>query len=163
MNKLFFYLFAGLLFVIERALQIFFNFPSFIFPVFAVLFILHSREELQDLTGIVVMSLLFDLFSGFSFGIYTFAIFAVCITIYFLKTRLNINARTFSSSVTLAVIFIFEFFLILSVVSSPRVLIDWAGWIIAETIVLVILLDLVLRKGKFLAEGRRFEINKKYL
>jgi hypothetical protein len=156
MNKLYFYLFACLLFAVERIFQIIFNFPVFIFPVFAVLFILHSREEVRDLAGVIVMSLLFDLFSGFGFGIYTFAIFAVCVTIYFLKTRMNISAKTFISSAVLSVIFIFEFFLILSLMSSPRVLLSWAGWMIGETIVLVILFDLILRR-------RGFETTKKYL
>jgi len=150
MNKLIFFLFVVALFVIERVFQAVFNFPIFVFPVFVILLILHSQKEERDIVGIILVSLIFDFFSGFNFGIYTLAIFLVCVTIYFLKTRMNINARTFISSAVLAIIFVIEFFLILSVASSPRVLISQAVWLILETAIWTIVLELILKKFKFL-------------
>ncbi|MEK7153989.1 MAG: hypothetical protein AAB792_00330, partial [Patescibacteria group bacterium] len=135
----FFIISSAVIFVLERVLSIVVPWPIFIFPVFVVLFgLLSTGDILAYLPYVAVAAIFFDFFSGLPFGWFTIAMLAVFLTIYLAHHFLNIGSGSFVFTALLYLVFITEYFLLLSIRSSPRFVISQAAVIAAEAIILLI-------------------------
>lgn len=83
--------------------------PLFLFPLFAVVFLLRSRDFSRDFGWLAAPSLFFDLFSGFEFGIFSLVILFVAWTIYLARRYLAINQTSILSLVILYLFFVGEY------------------------------------------------------
>lgn len=142
----FFIISSAIIFILERILQPLFSFPIFIFPVFVILFVLTSKKDTDELPYIIIASFIFDFFSGFTFGWLTVAILVVFITIYLVKAFFNIDGKSPVLSLVISLIFIFEYFLLLSIKTSPRLLIFQAPLIFSESVILLIPMRFLLQR-----------------
>lgn len=136
-----------IIFILERVLQPLFSFPIFIFPVFIVLFgLLSAGDILTYLPHVTIAALCFDFFSGLPFGWMTIAMLAIFLTIYLARNFLNITSGSLIFTVILYLVFITEYFFLLSIRVSPRFVISQAPLILAEAIILLIPVKLLLQK-----------------
>lgn len=110
----FFVIGSAVIFVLERALPALISWPLFLFPVFAVLFLLTSKSDAADLPYVAAASIFFDFFSGRQFGFFTLTLMTICLSIYLFKGRINTNAESFFSLFFYSLIFVFGFLLLLS-------------------------------------------------
>ena len=141
----FFIITSVVIFVLERVLPALFPSPIFIFPVFAILFLLTSKHDADELVYVIIAALFFDFFSGYRFGFMTLAILAVALAMYFFKTRFNSSSQSPFSLASYSLIFIFIFFAILSIQSDPRLIITQGPAIITETLILFVIFILWFR------------------
>jgi hypothetical protein len=136
-----------IIFILERVLQPLFSFPVFIFPVFVVLLgLLSVGDILAYLPHVAIAALCFDFFSGLPFGWMTIAMLAIFLTIYLARNFLNITSGSLIFTVILYLVFITEYFFLLSIRVSPRFVISQAPLILAEAIILLIPVKLLLQK-----------------
>jgi hypothetical protein len=143
----FFIISSAAIFVLERALSVISPWPVFIFPVFVVLFGLSvAGDILAYLPHVAVAALFFDFFSGFPFGWFTLAILAVFISIYLAKTFFNINGKPPIFSLVVSLIFVFEYFLLLSIKTSLGALVSQAPLILTESAILLFLMRFLFQK-----------------
>mgnify|MGYP001574645566 CR=1 FL=1 len=143
----FFIISSAVIFVLERVLSIVVPWPIFIFPVFVVLFgLLSTGDILAYLPYVAVAAIFFDFFSGLPFGWFTIAMLAVFLTIYLARNFLNISGGSLIFTAILCLIFIFEYFFLLSIRVSPRFVISQAAVIAAEAIILLIPMRFLFRK-----------------
>ena len=143
----FFIISSVIIFILERVLQPLFSFPVFIFPVFIVLFgLLSAGDILVYLPHVAIAALCFDFFSGLPFGWMTIAILAVFLTIYLARSFLNISSGLLIFTVVLYLVFITEYFFLLSIRISPRFLISQIAFISVEAIILLIPVKFLLQK-----------------
>ncbi len=142
----FFIISSAIIFVLERVLSVMTPWPSFVFPIFVILFaLLYPENTSADLFYIVPSVLFFDFFSGFTFGLLTIAILAVFLTIYLVRNFLSISGRSLVFTVVLSLVLVFEYFLLLSI-KMPRMLVSQIPVILAEAIVVLIPMKFILRK-----------------
>lgn len=142
-----FFISSAIIFVLERTLSVVAPWPIFIFPVFVVLFGLSSAGGiLAYLPQVAVVALFFDFFSGLTFGFMTIAILAVFLTIYLAKTFFNVDGKSPIILFAVSLVFLVEYFLILSIKISPRALVPQAPIILVETVVLFILMKFFFGK-----------------
>lgn len=137
-----------MIFLLERVLPTLTSWPLFIFPVFVIFFMLTSKSDAHDLLHIAAAALIFDFFSGYRFGFMTFAILAVTLAIVLFKTRFNVNPRFLFFLEIYAIIFIFTYFIILSIRSESSILLSQVLIIILETIVIFATLFLIRSNGR---------------
>lgn len=143
----FFIISSAIIFVLERIFQPLFSFPVFIFPVFVVLLgLLSVGDILAYLPHVAIAVLCFDFFSGLPFGWFTIAMLAVFLTIYLARSFLNINNGSLIFTAVLYLVFIFEYFFLLSVRVSPRFVISQIVVIAAEAIILLVPVKFLLQK-----------------
>lgn len=142
----FFLISSAIIFLLERILPTLTSWPVFIFPVFIILFILTSKSDTDELVYVPAASLFFDFFSGYRFGFFTLAVLTVVLAIFLFKTRFNVSRQSLFSLVIYTFIFTFAYFAIISIMSSPRFLIDQAYTIMVEVIVVFIMFNLVFHK-----------------
>jgi len=143
----FFIISSVIIFILERVLQPLFSFPVFIFPVFVVLLgLLSVGDILAYLPHVAIAALCFDFFSGLPFGWMTIAMLAIFLTIYLARNFLNITSGSLIFTVILYLVFITEYFFLLSIRVSPRFVISQAPLILAEAIILLIPVKLLLQK-----------------
>ena len=143
----FFLISSAIIFLLERILPALTSWPVFIFPVFVILFMLTSKGGASELPYIIIASFIFDFFSGLSFGLLTIAILIVFLTIHLTKIFLNIKDRSPIFILILSLVFVFEYFFLLSVKISPRLVISQAPVILLETVVLLIFMGVMFRKA----------------
>ncbi len=144
----FFIISSAIIFVLERVLQPLFSFPIFIFPVFIVLFgLLNAGDILAYLPHVAIAALFFDFFSGLPFGWFTIAILAVFLTIYLARSFLNIGRGSFIFTAVLYLVFIAEYFFLLSIRISPRFVISQAPLIFIEAVTLFIFMRVMFIKA----------------
>ncbi|MGD0976967.1 MAG: hypothetical protein ABR875_01575 [Minisyncoccia bacterium] len=105
-----FIIIVGIIFILERTLPFFWSGSIFIFPVFAILYLVSSKKFSHDIPRIFFASLLFDVFSGFSFGIYTLAILATGLLIYIGKKRFVLGERSVIFGFIFTLLFVIIFF-----------------------------------------------------
>ena len=135
----FFIISSTIIFVLERVSQPLFSFPIFIFPVFIVLFgLLSAGDILAYLPHVAIAALCFDFFSGLPFGWVTIATLAVFLTIYLARSFLNISSGSLIFTTVLYLVFIAEYFFLLSIRVSPRSVISQAPLILLEAVLLLI-------------------------
>lgn len=120
--------------------------PIFIFPVFAIFFILTGKNDAREITYIAAASVFFDFFSGYTFGFSTFIILVIVLAVFFFKTRFSVNHKSFLSLAVYTMIFTFAHFAILSVKSEPQLIVSQAAAIITETMILFLIFVLTHRK-----------------
>ncbi len=143
----FFIISSAIIFILERIFQPLFSFPIFIFPVFIVLFALLSAGDiLAYLPHVAIATLFFDFFSGLPFGWMTIAMLAVFLTIYLARNFLNIHGGSLIFTAVLYLVFIFEYFFLLSIRFSPRFVISQTPLILAESVILLIPMKFLLQK-----------------
>jgi hypothetical protein len=146
----FFIISSAIIFVLERALSIIAPWPIFIFPIFVILFVLTSKSDTDGLPYIIIISFIFDFFSGLPFGLLTVAILAVFLTIYLAKAFLSISGRPMIFTLALSLVFVFEYFFLLSVKISPRAVLSQAPVILLEAVLLLIPMKFLFGKLKLL-------------
>lgn len=100
---------VGIIFFLERILPFFIPFSAAIFPAFFIVFLFFSKNIWHDLIMILIVAVLFDLFSGFTFGYFTMALALVGITMYFIKKRLMMLSESYLFGLIFVLIFIIEF------------------------------------------------------
>ena len=139
-----------MIFALERALPAMTSWPVFIFPVFVILFMLTrpphsymsvgaSKNNAADLSYITIASLFFDFFSSFRFGFFTLTILAVSVSIYLFKIRFSVGSTSFFSTLIYSLIFVFEFFVLLSTKSNLQLVVTQIPIIIVETMTILLL------------------------
>ena len=141
----FFVITSIVIFFLERVLPALVPWPIFIFPVFTILFMLTSKNDIREISYIAVVALIFDFFSGYRFGFMTLAILAVALAIFFFKTRFNSSSQSPFSLALYTLIFIFLYFVLLSIKSDPRLIIIPAPAVITETLILFVIFILWFR------------------
>jgi hypothetical protein len=124
-----------------------FRLSFFIFPVFIVLFML-VRSAGSDLPYVVGASLIFDFFSGFSFGWVTISILAVYFSIHLAKNFISVSGSSFVLLVLMSLLFVIEYFLILSVKVPRAALLTGFPFLILETIIISVLMIFASKKVK---------------
>lgn len=135
----FFIISSAIVFILERVLQPLFSFPIFLFPVFIILFgLLSAGDILAYLPHVAIAALFFDFFSGLPFGWFTIAMLAVFLTIYLARSFLNISGGSFIFTTVLYLVFIAEYFFLLSIRVSPRFVISQITIISVEAVILLI-------------------------
>jgi hypothetical protein len=135
------------------------SWPIFIFPVFVIIFLLTrptfasqnlggqaSKSDTREISYIAVTAIVFDFFSGYTFGFSTLAILIIDLAIFFFKTRLNVNPRALFSLAVYTLIFVFLYFILLSIQSNSRIIIDQAVIIVTETLILFLIFVRIFRK-----------------
>ena len=143
----FFIIFSAVIFILERILQPLISFPIFIFPVFIVLLgLLSAGDILAYLPHVAIAALCFDFFSGLPFGWFAIAMLAVFLTIYLARSFLNISNGSLIFIAVLYLVFIAEYFFLLSLKNSPRMVISQAPLILTEVVILLIPTKLLLQK-----------------
>lgn len=142
----FFVITSAVIFLLERVLPVLTSWPLFIFPVFAILFLLSSKNDAEELVFVVAISLFFDFFSGYTFGFSTLAILAVVLAVFFFKTRFNVNSQSFFSLAIYTLVFTFAYFAALSIKSAPSLIISQTPTVIIETLILFALFVFSFRK-----------------
>ncbi len=142
----FFIISSAIIFILEQVFQPLFSFPIFIFPVFIILFALSAHDILNYLPHIAVAALFFDFFSGLPFGWFTIAMLAVFLTIYLARIFLNISGGRLIFAAVLYLVFVAEYFFLLSLRTPPRLVISQAPLILTEAIILLIPMKFFFRK-----------------
>lgn len=99
----------AVIFLLERLLPMTGLRPVSLFPLFAVIFLLRSRDFPRDFSWLAASSLFFDLFSGFEFGIFSLVILLVAWTIYLARRYLLINKASLLSLAILYLFFVSEY------------------------------------------------------
>lgn len=100
------------IFVIERLLPMSgLRIPA-LFPLFAITFLWRSRDIMRDFNWLIAPTLIFDLFSGFEFGIFTLAILLTAGTIYLIKKNFGTNQSSILLSTPFFIFFLFEYLII---------------------------------------------------
>lgn len=122
------------------------SWPVFIFPVFVILFMLTSKNDTGELPYVAVASLIFDFFSGYRFGFFTFAILAVVLAIFLFKTRFNVDPRSLFSLAVYTLLFIFAYFATLLIKSDLRLMISQAPVIIIQAMAIFLIFTFASRK-----------------
>ena len=143
----FFIISSVIIFVLERVLSAVVPWPVFIFPVFTILFGLSiAGDILAYLPHIAIAALFFDFFSGLPFGWFTIAILVVFLTIYLARNFLSVGGESLIFALVFSLIFIFEHFFLLSIKTSPRLVISQAPLILFESVILLIFMRVIFRK-----------------
>jgi hypothetical protein len=143
----FFIIFSAVIFVLERIFQPLFSFPIFIFPLFVIFFGLSAAGDMvKYLPCVAIAALFFDFFSGLPFGWMTIAILIVFLTMYLARIFLDITGRPLIFTTAFYLVFVFEYFFLLSIRISPRFVISQTLFILAESIILLVLLKFLFRK-----------------
>ncbi len=143
----FFIISSAVIFILERVFQPLFSFPVFIFPFFIILFgLLSAGDILSYLPHVAIAALCFDFFPGLPFGWFTIAMLAVFLTIYLARNFLNINSGSLVFTAVLYLVFIFEYFFLLSIRFSPRFVVSQAPLILTEAVILLIPTKFLLQK-----------------
>ncbi len=132
----FFIIVSAMIFLLERVLPTLVSWPIFIFPVFAILFLLTSKNDVNEFVYVVIAAFIFDPFSGYSFGTVTVVTFVIIAAIFWFKASFNVNAQSFLSLAAYTLIFVFLYFALLSIKSDPKLIITQAHVIVIETLVL---------------------------
>ena len=144
----FFILGSVVIFLLERALPTLTSWPIFIFPIFVILFLLVSKNDADELVYVAIAVLIFDFFSGYTFGFLALAILAVALAIFFFKTRFNVNSQSFFSLAIYTFIFAFVYLALLSIRSNPRLIITQIPTIVTETTILFLIFNFAFRRVK---------------
>jgi len=131
----FFVIGSAVIFVVERVLPALTSWPVFIFPVFVILFMLTSKNDARDLTLVASSSIVFDLFSGSSFGSFTLIMLAVCLMIYLFKNWIKVEPDSFFTLAIYTAVFTFSYFAILSVKIGSWLIPQTASVIVVETLI----------------------------
>lgn len=142
----FFIIGSAVIFLLERALPALTSWPLLLFPVFAILFLLTSKNDAGEFVYVIITALIFDFFSGYIFGIFTFAVLAMALGIFLFKTRISVNHNSFFLTFIYSLIFIFMFLALLSIQSSPRILFSTAFIVLIQAAVIVAPFTMLLRK-----------------
>lgn len=109
------------LFLLERILPTLIYWPVFIFPVFVILFMLTSRNGAREIPYIVVISLVFDFFSGYHYGFMIIIILFIVSAIIFFKTYFSVDPQSFLSLAVYTLVFSFAYFALISIKSGFRI------------------------------------------
>lgn len=142
----FFIISSAIIFILERVLQPLFSFPIFIFPIFIILFgLLNAGDILAYLPHVAIAALFFDFFSGIPFGWLTIVMLAVFLTIYLARNFLNISSGSLVFTAVLYLVFVFEYFFLLSI-RTPRLVISQIAIILAEAMILLIPVKFLIQK-----------------
>ncbi|MBI2062944.1 MAG: hypothetical protein HYT61_01735 [Candidatus Yanofskybacteria bacterium] len=144
----FFLITSAAIFFMERFLPTLASWPVFIYPIFVVIFMLSCKNNTGELSYIVAVSFVFDFFSGYRLGFFTFAILFLALAIFLFKTRFNISQHSLLSFVVYTIIFIFAYFAIFSIGSSSRLIVDRFFFIIIETAAVFLIINFLLRYVK---------------
>ena len=145
----FFIIGSAVIFLLERGLPALTNWPFFIFPVFVILFMLVSCNNAADLPHVTVATLLFDFFSGYPFGFFTIAILGLAVAIFIFKSRFNVEPTSFIPLAIYSLLFVFAYFVIVSIKSKSAILLSQVPIIITETLIVFSLVILMARYAKF--------------
>ena len=105
---------AAVIFVLERLLPFIITWPIFLFPVFAVILLLKSRDLNQTAGRLALTGLVFDFFSGYEFGRLTLVLLVLIFSIFLAKKVLVINPSSFLSLLIFSVLFGAEYLILLS-------------------------------------------------
>ena len=143
----FFIIFSVIIFVLERVFQPLFSFPVFIFPLFVIFFGLSAAGDiLIYLPYLAIVALFFDFFSGLPFGWMIIAILIVFLTIHLARKFLDITNRSLIYTATFYLIFVFEYFFLLSIKTSPHFLVSQSWFIMIESLILMVLFRFIFRR-----------------
>lgn len=144
----FFIIASVVIFVVERVLPMLVFWPVFIFPVFAILFMLTSRNDFHDLLYVIAASIFFDFFSGLTLGFMTLAILVVCLSIFLAKKFISIDGHSAISTFAFGLIFTAEYILLFSFGSSIGAILQNWLFILIETTILSIVFIFLFRRVK---------------
>jgi hypothetical protein len=143
----FFIIFSVIIFVLERIFQPLFSFPVFIFPLFAIFFGLSAAGDiLIYLPYLAIVALFFDFFSGLPFGWMTIAVLAVFLTIYLARNFLDIAGKPLLFISAIYLVFVFEYFFLLSIESSLHFVVSQSWFILIESLILMALFKFIFRR-----------------
>lgn len=142
-----------ILFLIERVASIFYVPASYLFPVFAF-YLVTLYDSNKWLNPIILTSLLFDLFSGLPFGVYTFSIIVIILLSQISKKIISFQDESIKSLV-IAILFgrvVFSFIISL----MPKMI--FASQYIVEILLITILVTLLI----YIFDRIIFKENKRY-
>jgi hypothetical protein len=105
-----------------------------------------AGDILIYLPYLAIVALFFDPFSGLPFGWMTIAILAVFLTIYLARNFLDIAGKPLLFISAIYLVFVFEYFFLLSIKTLPHFVVLQSWFIIAESVILMTLFRFLFRK-----------------
>lgn len=146
-----FILVIAVIFFAERLLPFLFFRPMFIFPVFVILFLLASDDFGRDIIRVIIASLFFDLFSGFSLGYFTLAITVMGVSVYFIKKQfMVVSGWSYIWGILFFCLLIIEFLAMSSVLISRSYLLEKLPVILLEGVVLYLVMLVIFKKMRLI-------------
>ena len=83
-----FFVSCSVIFFIDRMFVHFFEWQTFLFPISGILFMLEDKNGDGNIIQLVAVSLVFDFFSGYSFGLTTIVLLISVLSGFFLRAFL---------------------------------------------------------------------------
>lgn len=103
-----FFILAGIAFLLDRLLPLFFDFPSVLLTVLIFIFIINSDKD-SPLAPLIVLAVVLDIFSGFSFGIVFLSIATMLVCINFVKNYIDLKRGGIFGEVIFILFILFVF------------------------------------------------------
>src|SRR3989338_2288754 len=133
-----FFVSCSVIFFIDRMFVHFFEWQTFLFPISGILFMLEDKNGDGNIIQLVAVSLVFDFFSGYSFGLTTIVLLISVLSGFFLRGIFNINSNSIVSTTLLVLLLTLIYAFILSLISSPKVLMFQIITILIEVVCVLI-------------------------
>jgi len=121
MNKIKFFIIVVVIIILENIIPLFFNVPLILFSIFIISYIIDNERSANRSGGsdfqdkflpVIFAAFVFDLFSGFKFGILALSFLILFLLIFWLGKFLDIRGRSFAGNLVRVTLLFFIFLFI---------------------------------------------------